>query len=119
MVLSNVLRAARPFLWRGVGMIWDLKFAEALLDAPMPPAADSLFGRALRLYIKAQFGPHLEILLEAWEELPLKRRVELRLGVAEKRQVEREEEAGTARPYLDRLQTEHDAVTRKKEEAKR
>lgn len=99
-------------------MIWDKPFAEALLDARTPPAADSLLGRALRLYITAQFGPHLEILKEAWATLPLERRVELCLDVAESRQAEREEEAGEDRPFLDKLQAEHDAAAREKEGAK-
>ena len=101
-------------------MIWDKKFAEALLDARVPPDSDSLIARALRLYIKAQYGPHLEILREAWETLPPFQRVELCLDVAEKRQAAREEAAPDEdQTWINELQAEHDESEREKTAPKR
>lgn len=103
-------------------MIWDRHWAEALLKVRTPPAADSLLGRALRLFIREPVvGVHREIAEAAWDALPLDRQVELSLDVAEVRQEKREEEAGdTSQTLINAQMDEVEAkAAAEREEEKR
>lgn len=103
-------------------MIWDKPWATALLEVRKPPAADSLLGRALRLFIREPIvGAHREIAEAAWDALPEDRRVELALDVAEKRQEQREEEAGdTSQTKINAQMDEAEAkAAAEREEEKR